>query len=98
MQTTGMQGSTPINTTGNIEGSAASGAGLSRLTDAAQQTMERLTESTAQATRRLKEQGEAFMQGPAVETARTYMREHPMATIGIAVAVGVLLSRLLSRR
>jgi ElaB/YqjD/DUF883 family membrane-anchored ribosome-binding protein len=38
------------------------------------------------------------MRGQATDTARTYMREHPVATIGIAVAIGLVLSRLLSRR
>jgi ElaB protein len=33
-----------------------------------------------------------------VESAREYMHEHPVATIGTAVAVGFVLSRLLSSR
>ena len=33
-----------------------------------------------------------------VESAREYMQEHPVATLGIAVAAGFVLSRLLSSR
>jgi ElaB/YqjD/DUF883 family membrane-anchored ribosome-binding protein len=33
-----------------------------------------------------------------VESAREYMREHPVATLGVAVAAGFVLSRLLSSR
>jgi ElaB/YqjD/DUF883 family membrane-anchored ribosome-binding protein len=98
MQNTGMQGSTPAGTTHQETVAEHASAGLSRLSDSAQQTMERFTHAASQAASRLSEQGEALMHGRAAETARNYMREHPLATIGIAVAVGLLLSRLLTRR
>jgi ElaB/YqjD/DUF883 family membrane-anchored ribosome-binding protein len=33
-----------------------------------------------------------------VESAREYMRQHPVATLGVAVAAGFVLSRLLASR
>ena len=97
MQNTGMQGSTPTTTRQETPGEPTS-AGLSRLSDNAQQTMERFTEAASEAASRLTQRGEALMHGPAAEQARAYMRAHPLATIGVAVAVGLLLSRLLNRR
>jgi len=98
MQNTGMQGSTPAGATHQENATEQASAGLSRLSDSAQQTMERFSQAASHAASRLTERGEALMHGRAAETARTYMREHPLATIGIAVGVGLLLSRLLTRR
>lgn len=99
MQNTEMQGSTPLSSTGYAEdpGERAS-ASLSRLSDSAQQTLERFTHAASEAASRLSAHGEALMQSQRAEAAREYMRAHPMATIGIAVAIGFVLSRLLSRR
>ena len=95
MQNTGMQGSTPGPTD-----VAEHASKLGQLSDTAQQTMERLTHAASQAASRLGERTHEFWeaQGPAVEKARTYMREHPLVTIGVAVAIGLVLSRLLTRR
>ena len=71
---------------------------MSRLSDSAQQTLERFTHAASEAASRLSAHGEALMQGRRAEQAREYMRAHPLATIGVAVAVGLALSRLLSRR
>lgn len=102
MQSTNMQGSTPGATTTHAAENLAARASekLSDITSAAQQTVERLTSAASQAANRLGARSEELweMRGQATETARTYMREHPLATIGIAVAVGLILSRLLSRR
>lgn len=99
MQNTSMQGSTPADTTPRVEDTFTdAGAGLGRLSDSAQQTMERFAESATQAAKRLGSQGEALLHGPTAEKARAYMRDHPMATVGIAVAAGLILSKLLSRR
>jgi ElaB/YqjD/DUF883 family membrane-anchored ribosome-binding protein len=103
MQNTGMQGSTPSATsTGryaeNIADKATSSLG--RLSDTAQQTMDRVTDAASQAASRLSERGQELwdMRGEAADTARSYVREHPIATIGIAIAIGLLISRLTSRR
>ena len=102
MQTTNMQGSTPGTTTTQTGADVASRASekLSSITGAAQETMDRWSSAASQAANRLSARGEELweMRGQAADTARTYMREHPLATIGIAVAIGLILSRLLSRR
>src|SRR4051794_16594528 len=109
MQTTNMQGSTPAATatqaTQDITSRAteklnAASEKLGNLTSSAQDTMNRWSSAASDAANRLSARGEELweMRGQAADTARTYMREHPLATIGIAVAVGLVLSRLLSRR
>ena len=99
MQNTGMQGSTPLSSTEQPEGAAErASASLSRLSDSAQQTLERFSHAASEAASRLSAHGEALMHSRRAEEAREYMRAHPMATIGIAVAIGFVLSRLLSRR
>ena len=103
MQNTNMQGSTPGTTSAARYGESAAekaSEGLSRLSDTAQQTMDRVTQAATQTANRLSERGQELwdMRGEAAETARSYVREHPIATIGIAIAVGLLISRLTSRR
>jgi ElaB/YqjD/DUF883 family membrane-anchored ribosome-binding protein len=103
MQNTGMQGSTPsAASTGrraeNLADKAAESLG--RLSESAQQTMNRVTDAASQAANRVSERGQELweMRGEAVDTARSYVREHPIATIGIAIAIGLLISRLTTRR
>ena len=103
MQNTGMQGSTPSSTgTGRYAESVAErgSEGLSRLSDSAHQTLERVSGAASHAASRLSERGHELweMRGEALDTARSYVRQHPVATIGIAIAVGLLISRLTSRR
>lgn len=101
MQNTSMQGSTPGAVAGRTDNIADKASdSLSRLSDTAHQTMDRITDATSQAASRLSEKGQDLWErrGEAVDTARTYVREHPIATIGIAIAVGLLISRLTSRR
>ena len=64
------------------------------------QTMGRVTQTASEAASRLSDKAHELydLQGEYVETARSYVREHPMAAIGIAIAVGLLISRLTSRR
>ena len=103
MQNTGMQGSTPSGTTtGRYAEDLANRAGetFNRLTDSAQQTLDRVTDAASQTANRLSEKGQELWErrGEAVDTARSYVREHPLATIGIAIAIGLLISRLTARR
>ena len=97
--TTGMQGSSQSQGTVDKLTEQAS-AGLSRLSDTAQQTMGRVSQAASQAASRLSEKGHEFydMRGEYVESARSYVREHPIAAIGIAIAIGLVISRLTSRR
>jgi len=100
MQNTGMQGSTQAAGQDTQDLAARASEKLGQLSDAAQHTRERFNQAASQAASRLSETGEELwaLQGRATETARTYMREHPVATIGIAVGIGLILSRLLTRR
>ena len=97
--TTGMQGSSQSGSTADKLSEQAS-AGLSRLSETAQQTVGRVSQAASQAATRLSDKGHELyeMRGEYIDTARTYVREHPMAAIGIAIAVGLLISRLTSRR
>lgn len=100
MQNTGMQGSTQ-DASGTAEKLAEqASAGLSRLSDTAHHTFGRVSDAASQAASRLSERGAELLelQGRAADTARTYVREHPVAAIGIAIAIGLLISRLTSRR
>lgn len=74
--------------------------GASRLADAAEQTLERVTRAAAQAASRLSERSEALraLQGRTLRTARGYVRAHPIAAVATALAVGLLIARLTSRR
>lgn len=103
MQNTSMQGSTPNTaSTGRYVENIAEKAneGLGRLSETAHQTLDRVTDVASQTASRLSERGHELwdMRGEAVDTARSYVREHPIAAIGIAIAVGLLISRLTSRR
>ncbi|HYC48482.1 MAG TPA: hypothetical protein VED01_23665 [Burkholderiales bacterium] len=98
MQNTGLQGSTPGATGPDATEQATSK--LSQLTDSAQHTIERLSHAAADTASRLGERTHELWdaQGPNIEKARVYMREHPIATIAIAIGIGLVLSKLLSRR
>jgi len=100
MEDTGLQGSTQgaAATAEKLAGQAA--GSLGRLSETAQQTLGRVSEVASQAASRLSEKGQQLLElkGEAVDTARSYVREHPIAAIGIAIAIGLLISRLTSRR
>ena len=98
MQNTGMEGSNPTGA-GLLE-AAKSSAGVARLTETAQQALDRVTRAAHDAADRLSQRSEELweLQGRALSTARGYAKEHPLVTVGIAIAIGVLLSRLISRK
>lgn len=101
MQNTGMQGSTQGGATRFAENIAEkAGTSLGQLQQSAQQTMDRVTEAASQAAQRLSEHSDELwaMQDRAMESTRAYVRAHPIAAIGIAIAIGLILSRLTSRR
>ena len=103
MQNTGMQGSTPgATSTAEYAQKLAEQAssGLSRLSDTAHDVRGRMQHAASQAADRLGERGRELLEleGRAMEVAKTYVREHPLAAIGIAIAIGLLISKLTSRR
>jgi ElaB/YqjD/DUF883 family membrane-anchored ribosome-binding protein len=73
---------------------------VTRLKDSAQSTASRLGDAASTAADRLSAKSEELMalQARMTDTARIYIREHPFATIAIAIAIGMILSRLTSRR
>jgi len=94
----------------NIE-QAKSGAheGIERVSEAARPTVDRLTtgaheavdsiaNAASQAAETLEEKGMYLKEAQSrfVESASNYVHEHPVASLGIAVATGFVLSRLLS--
>ena len=60
-------------------------------------TVDRLAGAASRATESLGEGGERFAETKerVMAQTRTYVQTHPVATIGIAVAAGFLLSRIL---
>lgn len=95
MQTTEMQGSTHGTTDKPAQQASAA---LDRLGDTAQHTYERVSDAASKAASRIADRGSELLESPTVQNARAYVREHPMAAIGIAIAAGLLISRLTSRR
>jgi len=73
-------------------------AGLDRLTQSAHNTIDRVTAAAGSAAERLSEGRLAHTAQEWHGTATTYVREHPLTAIGIAVAAGFILSRLTSLR
>ena len=103
MQNNSMQGSGPGTTSNDRYGenvAEKARESYSRLSDSAHQTLDRVSDAATQAASKLSARGHELWdhRGEAVETARSYVREHPLATIGIAVAIGLIISRLTSRR
>lgn len=98
MQNTGMEGSNP--TGGGLLDSVKGSAGAARITETAQQALERITRAAHDAAERLSERSEELwaLQGRAMESARGYAKQHPVVTVGVAIAIGVLLARLISSR
>jgi ElaB/YqjD/DUF883 family membrane-anchored ribosome-binding protein len=100
MENTSMQGSTQGAATTAEKLAEQASAKLGRLSETAHQTLGRVSEVASQAASRLSAKGHELLElrGEAVDTARSYVREHPIAAIGIAIAIGLLISRLTSRR
>ncbi|MDB5866920.1 MAG: hypothetical protein JWO70_4726 [Betaproteobacteria bacterium] len=97
MQNTGMQGSTAgASTVEKLTEQATERLG--RLSETAHETMGRVSDIASQTASRLRDRSQQLLDHPAVGNARSYVREHPVAAIGIAIAVGLLISRLTSRR
>lgn len=71
---------------------------VERVADRAHDTVDKMAGAASRAADNLGERGEQFSEysDRAIVQARTYMQEHPIATIGIAVATGFLLSKILS--
>ncbi len=73
---------------------------VDRLAASAHDVVDKVAGVATQAAETLGVRGEQIKtaQDKLVESAREYMREHPVATLSVAVAAGFVLSRLLSSR
>lgn len=83
------ESSSKRSTEGNIE----------RMSQSAHQAVDKAASVASSYAERFSEKGEQLMQMPEdwIETARDYVREHPLQALGIAVAAGYLL-HMITRR
>ena len=94
-----------------MSSSVSSSETVNRVVQGAHQAVDRIAERAAPVVERLKSSMSgasdsmhsgvdqfSAMQEEWVETARTTVREHPIASLAAAVAAGVLLSKILSSR
>jgi len=74
-------------------------AGIDRLSNGAHDTVERVASVAADTAQRLGAKSGELLRAKDewTESTRSYVREHPLAALGIALAAGYLLSRLTSR-
>ena len=74
--------------------------GIDRLTSTAHDAVERATSVAATAADSLGAKGRQLLEARDewMDTTRVYVREHPLAALGVALAAGYLLSRILSSR
>jgi ElaB/YqjD/DUF883 family membrane-anchored ribosome-binding protein len=73
---------------------------VDRIASGAHQAVDKVASAAGQAAETLGVKGEQLKnaQVQAMEQARSYVRDHPVTSLGIAVAAGFLLSRLLRSR
>lgn len=73
---------------------------VDRIASGAHQAVDKIAGVAAQAVEALGVKGEQLkdVQTRAMEQCRVYVRENPVASLGIAIAAGYLLSRLLRSR
>ena len=73
---------------------------VDRVASGAHQAVDKIASAAGQAAETLGAKGEQLKnaQAQAMAQARTYVREHPMTALGIALAAGYVLSRLLRWR
>lgn len=71
---------------------------VDRVASGAHQAVDRIGSAAGQAAETLGAKGEQLMdaQSRAMEQCRGYVRDNPLASLGIAIAAGFVLSRLLS--
>ncbi len=102
-----MQGTTSSNNGGNAstemrDTAAQAGdkahAGLGRLSQSVHSTIDRVTAAATSAADRLADGHLAHSAQEWRDTTTSYVRNHPMTAIGVALAAGYLLSRIISSR
>ncbi|MFA6164064.1 MAG: hypothetical protein WC685_11620 [Methylobacter sp.] len=73
---------------------------LDKVSDSAHEAFDKIASATSHAAEVLGEKGERLKNAEQqmIKNCRGYIRDNPITSMGIAVAAGFLLSRLLSRR
>ena len=73
---------------------------IDKASNSAHEAVDKIASATNKAAEALGEKGEQLKNAEQqlVDNCRTYVRENPIASLGIAAAAGFLLSRLLSGR
>ncbi|MGQ0654278.1 MAG: DUF883 domain-containing protein [Betaproteobacteria bacterium] len=79
-----------------MEATGAQKQRIDNLSETAHQTVERAAEAASQVAERWGDKADELMalQENWIESARGYVKEHPFAALGIALAAGYLLSTL----
>ncbi len=78
----------------------AAGPTVDRIASGAHEAVDKIAGAATQAAETLEVKGEQLkdLEMRLMENCRVYVREHPIKSLGIAIAGGFLLSRLLSAR
>jgi ElaB/YqjD/DUF883 family membrane-anchored ribosome-binding protein len=99
MQRTTYPDSSAVRSNAEALGERAHG-GIDRLTSTAHDAVERAASTAATAADTLGVKGRQLLEARDewMDTTRVYVREHPIAALGVALAAGYLLSRILSSR
>jgi ElaB/YqjD/DUF883 family membrane-anchored ribosome-binding protein len=73
---------------------------IEKASDYAQEAAERVSNVSAQTSKAMGEKGEQMLkaQRKLMKRGRNYVSDHPMASIGIAAIMGLVLSRMFSYR
>lgn len=91
-------------TQSSLQGNAGKGNGetnpVERAASGAHETVDKIADATHQAADAISEKGAQLqdLQEEWLENVRMYINDHPVQSVGIALAGGFLLSRLLSGR
>jgi ElaB/YqjD/DUF883 family membrane-anchored ribosome-binding protein len=98
-RTTAYPDSATVRTSAEMLGEKAHG-GIDRLTSTAHDAVERATSAAVTAADSIGATGRQLLEARDqwMDSTRVYVREHPIAALGVALAAGYLLSRILSTR
>jgi ElaB/YqjD/DUF883 family membrane-anchored ribosome-binding protein len=79
--------------------STSAQAGIDRLRNSAHETVERAASVASSAADRVSARSEEWLaaKNEWMDATRAYVREHPVAALGIALAAGYLFSRMTGR-
>jgi ElaB/YqjD/DUF883 family membrane-anchored ribosome-binding protein len=70
---------------------------IDRVSDSAHEAIDRAAAAASSVAGRISDTGDALMEMPQnwIDDAREYVREHPLASLGMALAAGYILSMIM---